>query len=148
AQSVDQEKYAQLDGEWRLHGATFQAVRFGARWTDHKRSAEHPLETRPGALGFSNPGPAWNGQTFPSDFGSDLGGNFYNNYFKYEGAALGAWGAVPGNRLLDYTLRHNWLDEFRVGEKTAALYAMADVGGDGWSGNVGLRAVETRQTTV
>jgi iron complex outermembrane receptor protein len=148
AQSVDQEKYAQADGEWRLHDSVFQAIRFGARWTDHKRSAEHPLETRPGPLGFSNPGPAWNGQAFPSDFGSDLGGNFYNNYFKYDGAALGAWGAVPGNRLLDYTLRHNWLDEFRVGEKTVALYAMADVGGDGWSGNLGVRAVETRQATT
>jgi len=148
AQSVDQEKYAQLDGEWRVHDSSLQAIRFGTRWTDHKRSAEHPLETRPGALGFSNPGPAWNGQKFPSDFGSDLGGNLFNNYFKYDGAALGAWGAVPGNRLLDYTLRHNWLDEFKVGEKTKALYAMADVAGDGWSGNVGLRAVETRQTTV
>jgi iron complex outermembrane receptor protein len=148
AQSVDQEKYAQLDGEWRMHESALQAIRFGTRWTDHKRSAEHPLETRPGALGFSNPGPAWNGQTFPSDFGSDLGGNLFNNYFKYDGAALGAWGAVPGNRLLDYTLRHNWLDEFKVGEKTKALYAMADVAGDGWSGNLGLRAVETRQTTV
>jgi iron complex outermembrane receptor protein len=70
------------------------------------------------------------------------------HYFKYDGAALGAWGAVPGNRLLDYTLRHNWLDEFQVGEKTAALYGMAEFGGDGWSGNAGLRAVETRQTTV
>jgi iron complex outermembrane receptor protein len=85
---------------------------------------------------------------YPSDFGSDLGGSVYNNYFKYDGAALGAWGAVPGNRLLDFTLRHNWLDEFKVGEKTAALYGMADIGGDGWSGNFGLRAVETRQTTV
>jgi len=148
AQSVDQEKYAQLDGEWRVHDSQLQAIRFGTRWTDHKRSAEHPLETRPGALGFSNPGPVWSGQKFPSDFGSDLGGNLFNNYFKYDGAALGAWGAVPGNRLLDYTLRHNWLDEFKVGEKTKALYAMADVAGDGWSGNIGLRAVETRQTTV
>jgi len=148
AQSVDKEKYAQVDGEWRLGGDTFHAVRFGTRWTDHARSAEHPLETRPGELGFSNPGPAWNGEKYPSDFGSDLGGNVFNDYFKYNGAALGAWGAVPGNRLLDYTLRHNWLDEFKVGEKTAALYGMAEFGLDRWSGNVGLRAVETRQTTV
>ena len=28
------------------------------------------------------------------------------------------------------------------------LYAMADLGGDGWSGNIGLRAIETRQTTI
>ncbi|MGI4719709.1 MAG: TonB-dependent receptor [Janthinobacterium lividum] len=148
SQSVDQEKYAQLDGEWRVQDAMVSAIRFGARWTDHTRTAEHPLETRPGATGFTAPGPAWNGQMYPGDFGKDLGGNLLNNYFKYDGAALGAWGAVPGNRLLDYTLRHNWTNEFQVGEKTAALYAMADFGGDDWSGNVGLRAIETRQTTV
>lgn len=149
AQSVDQEKYAQADGEWRVRDVEWlQAIRFGARWTDHERTAEHPLETRPGPLGFTNPGPVWNGEHYPSDFGSDLGGFVFNDYFKYSGAALGAWGAVPGNRLLDYTLRHNWLDEFQVGEKTAALYGMADFSVDRFSGNVGLRAVETRQTTV
>ena len=148
SQSVDKEQYAQLDGELRLDNPIFQAVRFGARWTDHQRNAEHPLETRPGALGFTNPGPAWNGQLYPSDFGSDLGGNVASNYFKYDGAALGAWGAIPGNRLLDYVLRHNWMNEFEVGEKTAAVYGMVDFGGDGWSGNIGLRAVETRQNTI
>ncbi len=149
AQSVDKEKYAQVDGTWRVRDNPWlQGVRFGARWTDHKRTAEHPLETRPGPNGFSNPGPVWNGEMYPSDFGSDLGGSVFNNYFKYSGPALGAWGAVPGNRLLDFTLRHNWLDEFKVAEKTAAVYGMADIGGDSWSGNVGLRAVETRQTTV
>lgn len=149
AQSVDKEKYAQVDGTWRVRDNPWlQGVRFGARWTDHKRTAEHPLETRPGPNGFSNPGPVWNGEMYPGDFGSDLGGSVFNNYFKYSGAALGAWGAVPDNRLLDFTLRHNWLDEFKVGEKTAAVYGMADIGGDSWSGNFGLRAVETRQTTV
>ncbi|WP_426192069.1 TonB-dependent receptor [Massilia sp. DWR3-1-1] len=148
AQSVDQEKYAQIDGEWRLHEGPVEAVKFGARFTDHQRSAEHPLETRPGALGFSNPGPAWSGQMYPSDFASNLGGNLASNYFKYDGAALAAWGAVPGNRLLDYTVRHNWTDEFKVSEKTTALYAMADFGGDNWHGNVGLRAIETRQSTI
>ena len=148
AQSVDQEKYAQLDGEWRLQHPTVQAIRFGTRWTDHHRTAEHPLETRPGPLGFTNPGPVWNGEMYPSDFANDLGGNLSSNYFKYDGAALGAWGAIPGNRLLDYVVRHNWMDEFQVGEKTAALYGMLDFGGDHWSGNVGLRAIETRQTTV
>ncbi|MFL6708889.1 MAG: TonB-dependent receptor [Massilia sp.] len=148
AQSVDQEKYAQIDADWRLHDSMVESVKFGARFTDHQRTAEHPLETRPGPLGFSNPGPAWNGQMYPSDFASDLGGNLSSNYFKYDGAALGAWGAVPGNRLLDYTLRHNWTDEFKVKEKTTALYAMADFGGSNWHGNVGLRAIETKQTTI
>ncbi|QNA87744.1 TonB-dependent receptor [Massilia sp. Dwa41.01b] len=148
AQSVDQEKYAQVDADWRVRDSIVTMLRFGARFTDHHRTAEHPLETRPGPNGFSNPGPAWNGQMYPSDFARDLGGNLSSNYFKYDGAALGAWGAVPGNRLLDYTLRHNWTDEFQVGEKTSALYGMAEFGGDRWSGNAGLRAVETRQNTV
>jgi len=148
AQSVDQEKYAQLDADWRVRDSMVSALRFGARFTDHHRSAEHPLETRPGALGFTNPGPVWSGQLYPSDFANGLGGNLPSNYFKYDGAALGAWGAVPGNRLLDYTVRHNWMDEFRVGEKTTALYGMAEFGVDRWSGNLGLRAVQTRQTTV
>ncbi|MGZ5198207.1 MAG: TonB-dependent receptor [Telluria sp.] len=148
AQSVDQERYAQLDADWRLHDSMVEAIRFGVRATDHRRTAEHPLETRPGALGFSNPGPAWSGQMYPSDFASNLGGNLSANYFKYDGAALGAWGAVPGNRLLDYTVRHNWTDEFSVGEKTAAVYGMADFGGDGWSGNAGVRAIRTHQTSI
>jgi len=148
AQSVDQENYAQVDADWRVRDSVISAVRFGARLTDHDRTAEHPLETRPGPVGFTNPGPAWNGEKYPSDFASDLGGNLSSNYFKYPGWALGQWGAVPGNRLLDYTLRHNWMDEFRVGEKTAALYAMLEGGGDNWSGNIGLRAVQTRQSTV
>jgi len=148
SQSVDKEEYAQLDGELRLDNPTFQSFRFGARWTDHERTAEHPLETRPGPVGFTNPQPAWSGQMYPSDFGSDIGGYSGIPYFKYDGAALGAWGAIPGNRLLDYVLRHNWMNEFEVAEKTAAVYGMVDFGGDRWSGNIGLRAIETRQTTI
>lgn len=148
SQSVDKEEYAQLDGELRLDNPTFQSFRFGARWTDHERTAEHPLETRPGPVGFTNPQPAWSGQMYPGDFGSDIGGYSGIPYFKYDGAALGAWGAIPGNRLLDYVLRHNWMNEFEVAEKTAAVYGMVDFGGDRWSGNIGLRAIETRQTTV
>jgi iron complex outermembrane recepter protein len=148
SQSVDKEQYGQLDADLRMGSGVLDTLKFGARLTDHKRSAEHPLETRPGALGFSNPGPAWSGQMYPSDFGSNLGGKLSSNYFKYDGAALGAWGAVPGNRLLDYTLRHNWTDEFRLQEKTSAIYGMANLQGEAWSGNVGLRAVRTKQTTV
>jgi iron complex outermembrane receptor protein len=148
SQSVDSEKYAQADGEWRLGSGLWDSLKFGVRFTDHKRSAEHPLETRPGPNGFSNPGPVWNGTQYPSDWGSSLGGNLSSAYFKYDGAALGAWGAVPGNRLLDYVVRHNWTDEFKVQEKTSAAYAMANLVGEGWSGNFGVRAVHTKQNTL
>ncbi|SFM03387.1 iron complex outermembrane recepter protein [Rugamonas rubra] len=148
SQSVDKEQYAQLDGEWRLSNGLLDSVKFGARATDHKRTAEHPFETKPTPAAFTNPGPAWSGQQYPSDFGKDLGGNLSNNYFKYDGAALGAWGAAPGNRLFDYVARHNWTDEFKVQEKTTAVYGMANLVSEGWSGNIGLRAVRTKQTTL
>ena len=148
SRSVDQEKYAQIDAELRLSSGIWDSVKFGGRLTDHKRDAEHPFETRPGALGFSNPGPAWNGTMYPSDFAKDLGGNLSSNYFKYDGSALGAWGAAPGNRLFDYVRRHNWTDEFKLKEKTSAIYAMANLTGDNWSGNFGLRAVHTKQSTL
>ena len=148
SQSVDSEKYAQADGELRLRNGIWDGVKFGARFTDHKRSAEHPLETRPGPNGFSNPGPVWSGTKYPGNWGKDLGGNLSSNYFVYDGAALGAWGAVPGNRLLDYVVRHNWTDEFRVQEKTSAIYGMANLVGSNWSANFGVRGVHTKQNTL
>ncbi|MBJ7308589.1 TonB-dependent receptor [Rugamonas sp. CCM 8940] len=148
SQSVDKEQYAQVDGEWRLSNGLLDSIKFGARATDHKRRAEHPYETKPGPLGFKNPGPVWSGQQYPSDFANNLGGNLSSNYFKYDGAAIGAWAAVPGNRVPNDGSRHNWADEFSMQEKTTAVYGMANLVSEGWSGNIGLRAVRTKQTTV
>lgn len=148
SQSVDKEQYGQADGELRLSNGIWDSVKFGARFTDHKRAAEHPFESRPGPLGFSNPGPSWSGQMYPSNFASNLGGNLSSNYFKYDGAALAAWGAAPGNRSFNYVARHNWTDEFKLQEKTSAAYGMASLAGDSWSGNFGVRAVRTEQTTT
>ncbi|UMR31099.1 TonB-dependent receptor [Massilia sp. MB5] len=148
SQSVDKEKYFQLDGELRLSQGIWDSVKFGVRGTDHNRTAEHPLEVRPGPLGQTSPGPIWGGQMYPSDFAHAIGGNLSSNYFKYDGAALGAWGAIPGNRLMDPVRRHNWTDEFRLQEKTSAVYAMANLAGDSWSGNFGVRAIHTKQSTL
>jgi iron complex outermembrane receptor protein len=147
AQSVDKERYAQLDGELRIGNGIWDAVKFGTRFTDHKRTAEHPVEAGPGAGGTAVPGPAWNGQMYPGDFASDLGGGLSSNYFKYDGAAMAAWGAA-GYRNLDPVQRHNWAHEFKLHEKTSAAYGMVSLAGDVWSGNVGVRAVRTEQTTL
>ncbi|MDO8069181.1 MULTISPECIES: TonB-dependent receptor [unclassified Janthinobacterium] len=148
SQSVDKELYTQIDGELRLSSGIWDSIKFGARFTDHKRSAEHPYEAGPGKLGFINPGPVWNGTMFPGNYGNNLGGNVPNNYFLYDGQALANWGAVPGNRNVDRVVRHNWKDEFKLQEKTQAVYGMANVAGDNWSGNFGVRAVHTKQTTT
>ncbi|MDE2428011.1 MAG: TonB-dependent receptor, partial [Burkholderiales bacterium] len=150
AQSVDKEHYAQIDGEWRLDSGIADSLQFGARFTKHNRTAEHPVEAGPnwGGQGTDIAGPAWNGQMYPSDFASNLGGNLSSNYFKYDGAAIGAWAANPAARNTSYPARHRWSDEFALEEKTSAAYGMVNLVGDNWSGNVGLRAVKTNQTTT
>ncbi|MET3130847.1 iron complex outermembrane receptor protein [Oxalobacteraceae bacterium GrIS 1.11] len=151
ARSVDKENYAQLDGDLRISQGIWDSVKFGARLTDHKRSAEHPIEAGPfpttGPNALVSPGLAWNGQMYPSDFANNLGGNLPSNYFKYDGAALGAWGALP-IRNVDPILRHRWSDEFKLQEKTSALYGMANLAGDAWGGNFGVRVVRTKQTSI
>jgi len=117
SQSVDKELYTQIDGELRLSNGIWDSVKFGARFTDHKRTAEHPFETGPGATGLNSAGPIWNGTQYPSNFASNLGGNLPTNYFRYDGDALAKWAAIPGNRNPDRVARHNWRDEFKLQEK-------------------------------
>jgi iron complex outermembrane receptor protein len=146
SQSVDKEKYAQVDADLKLNAGMLESVKFGARFTDHERTAEHPFATRPNSLAWGNPGPVWAGTMYPSNFGSGLGGAVSNQHFTYDGAALVAWAAV--NNMTDRVLRHSWTDEFKVNEKTSALYAMGNLAGEQWSGNFGLRAVQTKQSSL
>ena len=150
AQSVDKETYGQLDGELRLDQGIADSLQFGVRFTKHNRTAEHPVEAGPNWAGQGTDiaGPAWNGQMYPSDFASNLGGNLSSGYFKYDGAALAAWAANPAARNTAYPARHNWTDEFSLEEKTSAIYGMVNLVGSGWSGNVGVRAVKTNSTAV
>ncbi|MGK5074098.1 TonB-dependent receptor [Janthinobacterium sp. ZB1P44] len=148
SQSVDKELYTQIDGELRLSSGIWDSIKFGARFTDHKRTAEHPFETGPGATGLDSAGPIWNGTLYPGNFASNLGGNLPTNYFRYDGDALAKWAAIPGNRNPDRVARHNWRDEFKLQEKTQAVYGMANLAGDNWSGNFGVRAVHTKQSTT
>ena len=150
AQSVDKERYFQLDGELRLNSGVLDSVKFGTRFTTHDRTAEHPVEAGPNWAGQGTDiaGPAWSGQQYPSDFGSNLGGGLPSNFFRYDGAAIAAWAANPAARNTSYPARHRWSDEFQLEERTKAVYGMANLTGDKWSGNVGLRAVKTDSSTT
>lgn len=150
AQSVDKEKYSQLDGEWRIASGLIDSFKFGARFTTHNRTAEHPVEAGPNWAGQGTDiaGPAWSGQQYPSDFGSNLGGGLPSNFFRYDGAAIAAWAANPAARNTAYPARHRWSDEFQLEERTKAVYGMLNLTGDMWSGNVGLRAVKTDSKTT
>ena len=141
---VDEEKYGQADAELQLDQGVLESAKFGARFAEHKRQVRYPNN---GSCSSPGPNPcagkaAWDGATYPSDFGHGFG--------------LGA-GSVPPmwlqnpDAVRDYIYAHGttteayWPGEFSVDEKTTAGYAMANLAGESWRGNVGLRLVNTKQ---
>jgi iron complex outermembrane receptor protein len=143
ASTYDEEKYAQIDADYRLDAGALRNIKFGFRATNHKRSN---LELAQGPnfdntqTGSAATNPDWNGLTYPSDFASDLGGDFPRNVWQLDPDVLNAWGNVHSNRSPD---RIYYPDMFNLTEKTKALYVSGDFEGDAWSGNAGVRIVRT-----
>jgi iron complex outermembrane recepter protein len=146
AKTKDRENYAQADGEYSLGGATFTNLKFGARYAEHKRNtqqvAQGPNFAGPDPFAPANL-PRWNGETYPSDFGNGLGGNFPRQPWMLAPGELERWGDIFSNR--DPVTRQYWPGEFAIKEKNTAGYVMADFSGPRWSGNVGGRFVQTKE---
>lgn len=143
ASTEDKETYARLDAEYAMDAGPLTALKFGLRTTKHDRSnfavAQGPNW---GADPFAAANaPAWNGQTYPSDFASALGGDFPKNVWQIDRSVLNAWGDKYSNRSTDRTF---YLDMFALTENTQAAYISGDLEGQDWSGNVGARIVSTK----
>jgi iron complex outermembrane recepter protein len=146
ASTKDQENYGQVDGEWAFDRGMFSNLKFGGRWAEHKREthqvAQGPNFAGPDPFAAANL-PAWNGETYPSNFGSRLGGNFPTNVWQLSPSELQRWGDLYSNR--DPVTRQYWPGEFAMKEKVGAGYLMTNFEGPGWSGNVGVRFVQTKE---
>ena len=144
ATTEDKEKYAQFDGELALDGGMFTSLKFGVRGAEHKRDttqvAQGPNFAGADPFAVANL-PVWNGETYPGNFGSRLGGNFPRQPWMLSPGALEAWGEIYSNR--DPVTRRFWPGEFALTEKLSAAYVMANLEGPGWSGNIGGRFVRT-----
>lgn len=143
ATTTDEENYGQLDAAFRVDAGPLRELKFGVRGTSHKRSN---FEVSQGPnfanteTGTANSNPAWNGNTYPSDFASDLGGEFPRNVWELDRAILQQWGNEHSNRS---ETRIYYPDMFNLKEKTKAAYVSGDFEGEGWSGNAGVRVVRT-----
>jgi len=143
ATTSDEENYGQLDAAFKTDMGPLRELKFGVRGTNHKRSnfavAQGPNwpNTEPGT---ANTNPAWNGQTYPADFGKDLGGEFPRNVWEIDRDILQQWGNEHSDRSLTRTY---YPDMFNLTEKTKAAYVSGDFEGEGWSGNAGVRVVRT-----
>ena len=147
-ETLDTEKYGQADGELSMDYGVLESLKFGARYAEHHRNVAWP-ENRSCAVcdGTTNaPLPKWNGGTYPSDYGKGLGGSAQGRYWQLDPADLVAWANKYDNS--GGPNSRNWPAELDVKEKDSAVYIMANLAGNKWRGNVGVRVVRTQQTTV
>ena len=139
--SVDEETYGQIDGLLKLDSGIFKSFKFGARFSAHERNQEYPEKNGCPDCSATGPNPAFNGGAYPSNYADGLGGGGYpTNIYTNSNAAIQAFDALY---LSHGASRFYWPGQFEVKENDAALYSMVNVGGEGWSGNFGLRVAHT-----
>lgn len=140
----DKEEWAQIDAEYAIDKGVFTTLKFGLRGAKHSRDTTWIAQGPNWAADPFNTAnlPAWGGQTYPGDFGGGLGGNFPRNPWQLDPGVLEAWGNKYSNR--NALERQYFPGEFAMNEKTQAAYAMANLEGKGWSGNIGLRLVQAK----
>ena len=147
ASTDDKETYGQIDAAYQMDVGNLREIKFGLRGTHHTRSnfevAQGPNWANTDVGGTST-NPAWNGTTYPGDFGKDLGGDFPKNVWALDPSILDAWGDLHSNRDISRTY---YQDMFNLKENTKAFYVQGELEGEGWSGNVGVRVVRTEGTS-
>jgi iron complex outermembrane receptor protein len=149
ASTKDEETYGQIDGNYLLNQGAFTNLKFGVRAAEHKREthqvAQGPNFAGPDPFAAANL-PMWNGETYPGNFASGIGGNFPRNVWQLSPGELERWGDLYSNR--DPVSRRFWSGEFSLKEDVAAVYVMSNLEGPNWSGNVGVRAVQTKERVL
>ena len=145
----DKDTWGQLDAEYSLADGVLRSLQFGLRGSEHKRYTDGPIVNQGPNWGtdpFAHPIPAADfNQTYPGNFGSGLGGSFPTDIAFPSQDALGAYDATYANR---DPSRRMVTHEYAVKEKTAAGYLQGNLEGEGWSGNAGVRLVQTKSSSL
>ncbi len=141
----DKEEWVQFDGEYFVDSGSISTVQFGVRNAEHSRGLGQVTAQGPNwAADPFNPASWPSGfQNYPSDFGSSLGGNFPRNIWYYTAEQLAVFNDAQAFR--DPALRYYFPASYGLEEGSSAAYAQINFKGDSWSGNVGLRYVQTRE---
>jgi iron complex outermembrane receptor protein len=150
--NTDKEKYAYLDFEQRLEMGPLQAIKVGAKFTDHDRKTTFLATTFGGFFGPLRATGCGGGPCTSADFADGLTpGDFLDN-IALPGTLTSYW-QVDRKKLEDIYLGFphprvlNPPENYSINEKTYGGYALAKFGGENWRGNIGLRVVRTDQTS-
>jgi iron complex outermembrane receptor protein len=151
--AIDSEYYGQADVEQQVTAGPIHDVKAGVRFAHHTRSNV-----------------LWDGGvSYAGSIGSDVSTMNYPSGFSDAFKVPGMLTNVPeGNTALIEQLlfnndgwrpypqtaaaisnpangRFDWPASMKMAETDSAAYAMADIGGDRWKGNFGVRIVNTRE---
>ena len=155
-----------LAGEYFANAGPLGKLKFGLNYTDRRKSRDLVNNTVTGGADYYSGDYAINvGElggnvlshafTLPN-FMSGVRSSFPRSFLAFDVpgylAALAAYDghARPGGGVYDYAeAAPTWnpLESYRVGEKTLAAYFEAELSGERWDGNVGVRVVRTRTTS-
>jgi len=162
----DKDNWAQVDGEYAIDSGVLSKLKFGVRAADHSRSSDNVIGQAPGCklpsganvgwdwsqaywcpVGSKSPADPANFPTpagnYPGNFGAGLGGSFPSNVWTYTPAQLAAYN-VLANRATDGS-RLDWNSTYALKENSNSAYVQGNLDGKGWSGDVGLRLVQTKE---
>lgn len=139
--TIDREASLGLDAEFRVNHGVLQSLEAGWRYADHRRES---ARTSPAFRSAIVPAQTTGVLPYPGDFGQGLGGgNWDRTGFTFTPEAMKAYIAS----LLKVTtpaFERRVNTEIDMRERQSAAYMMANLEGEHWTGNLGLRYVQTQ----
>jgi iron complex outermembrane receptor protein len=144
--SIDKETYAKLDATFKVDDGAIEAIKTGLRFSHHNRDGQFTSDAGCTSYCWSNV-PSSAGYTeYPSNFQAGIGSSPWgNNIFLLSPSAIDAYDAQA---LRTGSQTYDWQLSFNVAENNLAGYVMAQVGGSRWSGNFGVRLVNTLEEVL
>ncbi|WP_245863759.1 TonB-dependent receptor [Caulobacter mirabilis] len=147
-ESPDTEFYAKGDVDYQVDEGSVRSMHFGARYTDHTRELTNTAYAWAGnginsGASTVDLGSVYKGDQTPSNYFDGIGPGIRYSLANRQ-AVFDLLNSTHGGRQFAFYPPAS----FAVSEKTAAVYAMANLGGDRWRGNIGVRAVHTSQETT
>lgn len=141
--TTDKDNSLALDAEYRLDKGFVQSLETGVRYADHRRDSQRAYPAYRSA-DLNNAAPT-SYVPFPADFGDmlDAPAGWDHDGFYFTPDVLKAYfQANTKPTSPDYERRG--ASELHMRERQSAAYVMANLEGEKWSGNVGLRFVRTQ----
>ena len=156
---------ASLGGDLFVGAAHIDHLKFGVNLTDRRKSRDLVTNTLTGGADYYSGDNAINVGDLGGDvishsftlqnFMNGVNSSFPRSFLAFDVstylAALAAYDGHlrPDGSVSDYALaapEWNPLQSYRVTERTGAFYVQADMSGERWDGNLGVRVVKTRTT--